>query len=236
MFVSTVYIRNKNIVGAGFFWLMWSVCASFVFLSFISSSGALQLSVLILLVLVLGQLFLSIVKRREVKNELTDLDKILIGATSVTVFATIYFLLEGKVSGLDFVLEYLRIVSGGLLLGVVTSAMLLGHWYLVQPGLTRKPISKMCLASMVILGINVFFWLLPQGMISVLSGNESDGWGGTLGYMWVGSVFTTVTLLFMAYRALKEKSYSAVMATTGLLYLAILVANGVELLPRAIFS
>jgi hypothetical protein len=37
----------------------------------------------------------------------------------------------------------------------------------------------------------------------------------------------------MTWLALKEKSYSAVMAATGLLYLAILTAFGTDLLARA---
>jgi hypothetical protein len=40
----------------------------------------------------------------------------------------------------------------------------------------------------------------------------------------------------MTHFALKEKSYSAVMAATGLLYLAILTAFGTDLLARAVLK
>ena len=36
-----------------------------------------------------------------------------------------------------------RLVVGALFLGAVTDAMLLGHWYLVQPGLGRDPIKEL---------------------------------------------------------------------------------------------
>jgi len=47
---------------------------------------------------------------------------------------------------------------------------------------------------------------------------------------------TSIVILFMARKALTERSYSAVMATTGLLYLVILLVAGIELIPRSIFS
>jgi hypothetical protein len=40
----------------------------------------------------------------------------------------------------------------------------------------------------------------------------------------------------MTWAALREKSYSAVMAATGLLYLAILTAFGTDLIARAVLN
>ena len=38
-----------------------------------------------------------------------------------------------------------RLGIGALFLGAVTDAMLLGHWYLVQPGLRRDPVNELVL-------------------------------------------------------------------------------------------
>lgn len=135
-----------------------------------------------------------------------------------------------------YIVEGLRLVVGGLVLGGVTTTMLLGHWYLVQPGMSRAPIVRLTQLCIGVVVVSIMLWLFNPSMISVITGSISDGWGGTLGYMWVGSCFTTIALLVAARLALNEKSYTAVMATTGLLYLAILVANGVELIPRVIFA
>ena len=55
-----------------------------------------------------------------------------------------------------------------------------------------------------------------------------------LGWFWVACAVTTVVLLFVTRAALREREYSAVMAATGLLYLAILTAFGTDLVARAV--
>jgi uncharacterized membrane protein YjjB (DUF3815 family) len=57
-----------------------------------------------------------------------------------------------------------------------------------------------------------------------------------LGWFWVASAVTTIVLLFVTKAALKEQQYSAVMAATGLLYLAILTAAGTDLVARALLA
>ena len=75
--------------------------------------------------------------------------------------------------------------------------------------------------------------LLAPGMLSVLNGSVDDGYGGLLGWMWAVSAITTIALLGVTWLALRERYYSAVMAATGLLYLAILTAFGMDLVARA---
>ena len=78
--------------------------------------------------------------------------------------------------------------------------------------------------------------LLPIGMVSVFSGTVDDGWDGVLGWMWLVCAVTTIGLCVVTRAALKERQYSAVMAATGLLYLAILTAFGMDLVPRAVLA
>jgi len=79
----------------------------------------------------------------------------------------------------------------------------------------------------------VILLLIPTGMISVINGTIDDGYAGMLGWFWVACVVTTIGLVFVTVAALRDKQYSAVMAATGLLYLAILTAFGVDLVARA---
>ena len=78
--------------------------------------------------------------------------------------------------------------------------------------------------------------LWPTGMLSVIRGDIDDGWNGVLGWMWVACAVTTLILCIVTRAALKERAYAAVMAATGLLYLAILTAFGTDLVARALLS
>ena len=57
-----------------------------------------------------------------------------------------------------------------------------------------------------------------------------------LGWIWLACAVTTIVLCLVTRAALKERQYSAVMAATGLLYLAILTAFGIDLVPRAVLA
>jgi hypothetical protein len=130
----------------------------------------------------------------------------------------------------------LRILVGAAFLGVVTDAMLLGHWYLVQPGMSRRPLLELVRWTMWIWPFEVVAMLLPTGMFSVWSGTVDDGYNGILGWFWAVCAGGTIVLCLVTRAALKERYYSAVMAATGLLYLAILTAFGTDLVARAVLA
>jgi hypothetical protein len=114
--------------------------------------------------------------------------------------------------------------------------MLLGHWYLVQPGMPRGPLLELVRWTGWLWIPEVLLLLVPVGMVSALNGTIDDGYNGLLSWFWAMSVVTTIGLVIVTRLALKERSYSAVMAATGLLYLAILTAFGIDLVARALLS
>jgi hypothetical protein len=130
----------------------------------------------------------------------------------------------------------IRLFVGAAFLGAVTDAMLLGHWYLVQPGLPRRHLNELVRALGFVWPLEVVALLLPTGMVSVWSGAVDDGWNGTLGWFWAACAVATIVLVFVTRAALRERYYSAVMAATGLLYLAILTAFGTDLVARAVLA
>lgn len=130
----------------------------------------------------------------------------------------------------------LRILVGTAFLGAVSDAMLLGHWYLVQPGMPRKLLNELTTAVIWTWPLEVAVLLLPTGMVSVLNGTIDDGWDGVLGWFWLASAVVTGVLAFTTRAALREKSYSAVMAATGLMYLAILTAFCTDIVARALLA
>ena len=154
----------------------------------------------------------------------TDLIAVAIGAVG---------LVGSVVANGGGVVDLLRVLVGAAFLGAITDLMLLGHWYLVQPGMTRKLLNELTNAVLFIWPLEVVVMILPTGMISVLNGSIDDGWNGILGYFWLGCATLTGVLVVFTRAALKERSYSAVMAATGLSYLAILTAFGTDLVARA---
>jgi hypothetical protein len=169
----------------------------------------------------------AITHRREFEPAL-DLIAPLIGIAALVA--------AGAADGGPFALAVARTIVGAAFLGAVTDAMLLGHWYLVQPGLGRGPLSELTVWVAVVWPLEMVVLLWPTGMLSVLSGSVDDGYGGLLGWFWVACAASTIILCGVTWLALKERAYSAVMAATGLLYLAILTAFGTDLVARAILA
>ena len=138
--------------------------------------------------------------------------------------------------GGPFLLGFARLVCGAAFLGLVTDAMLLGHSYLTQPGLSREPLKQLVRIGAWIWTVETLLLCLPRGMVQVVSGSIDDGANGLLGWIWLLSTMSTIVLLIVVEAALRERWYSAVMAATGLLYLAILTAFGEDLVARAVLG
>ena len=129
-----------------------------------------------------------------------------------------------------------RLIVGAVFLGAISDAMLLGHWYLVQPGMPRKLLNQLTNVLLVIWLLEMVVLLIPTGMVSVLNGTIDDGWDGVLGWFWLACALLTGVLAWFTRAALRERSYSAVMAATGLSYLAILMGFGTDLIARALLA
>jgi hypothetical protein len=137
-------------------------------------------------------------------------------------------------AGGPYVLAALRLLVGAYFLGAVSDAMLLGHWYLVQPGLRRDALKDLVRWTAIVWPLELAVFLWPTGMVQVINSTVDDGYHGLLGWIWIACAVTTIGLIGLTWLALKERYYSAVMAATGLLYLAILTAFGTDLVARAV--
>jgi len=152
------------------------------------------------------------------------------------VVGTIGLLAAGVGGGGNELLQTARILVGAAFLGSVTDAMLLGHWYLVQPGLRREPLLEQVSWLGKLWPLEVGLLIVPTGMISVLTGEIDDSYGGMLGWFWIACALTTGALVIVTRAALRERQYAAVMAATGLLYLAILTAFGTDVVARLVLE
>jgi len=156
-----------------------------------------------------------------------------LAAAAVAMVAVLFASIN---AGDPVALSIARGLVSALFLGVVSDAMLLGHWYLVQPGLARGPILELVKWTGIVWVPETVLLLWPTGMVSVLNGTIDDAYNGLLGWFWVACVVTTIGLVVVTRAALRERAYSAVMAATGLMYLAILTAFGQDLVARILLA
>lgn len=220
-------VRNSEI-GRGYTWLLHGVYAAMAAGAFAAglALGAVPVREAASLVVVV----LALVTLRKTPPHRLLIAP-LIGGIGVVAGA-----LDASSGTWDSLLASYRVVIGAMFLGAITDAMLLGHWYLVQPGLPRKILNELVVTVRWLLPFQVAVMLLPTGMFSVFGGSVDDGWGGMLGWFWLACAVTTAVLIEVTIRALEERSYSAVMAATGLMYLAILTAFGTDLVARAVLA
>ena len=117
--------------------------------------------------------------------------------------------------------------SGILLLGGITTEMLLGHWFLVDPTLPRWSLHALDAIAAVGLALEVLIVVVSGSL--VLSGTD-----GVYGIVYLVMAGFCVLLMAGVWGSLREPRYSGVMAATGLSYLAVLVAFGVVTIGRSL--
>ena len=116
-------------------------------------------------------------------------------------------------------------ISGAVLLGGVTAAMMLGHWFLVDPRLPRRPLRLLALAA----GVGALADMVVVAAFGAFPWESGDLAVG-VGYLVLAA--TTMLLTAAVWASLGEEGYPAVMAATGLSYLAVLTAAGMVVLGR----
>ncbi len=114
----------------------------------------------------------------------------------------------------------LEAVIATVVLGSATSAMLLGHWYLVTPALSPSPLRRM-------------IWLLLSALVlqavafaaAVLILPSAPALGGSLGWLtWLRLLAGILLPMVIAVLALAASRAPSLQATTGLLYVALALA------------
>jgi hypothetical protein len=133
----------------------------------------------------------------------------------ITYFFEIYQLVINKI--FLFSLPIIMVAS-------VFSLMMIGHWFLVDPTISRvgmKNIAKFSSIISILLSLLVFlgFFESSSSIFNIISSQE-------LSYVVIGLYLSASLLSFGSYKSLQEKSYTGVMASTGLSYLSLIVSMG----------
>lgn len=167
----------------------------------------------------------------------TDVPAIVVGAVATVAGVAA---LVGAATLLDAwapALAAVEVVAGAALLGAVTNGMLLGHWYLNQPGLKPWALARLTTLALAATAATGVLGLVAAGK---LASAETDGavlgipgFGESFGFaffvVWLALVAFTGAVVWAARRCVAIKS---IQSATGLYYVALLTAGVAEFLVR----
>jgi hypothetical protein len=120
-------------------------------------------------------------------------------------------------------------------LGAATTGMLLGHWYLVTPALTNRPLLRAIGVLLVALVAQAVVFPLTLAGLAHGSGSVSHALGlsPALSVLWaLGAVVLPLVAAGLALATCRLRSFTS---TTGLLYLAMIAILAGQLLGQLLF-
>lgn len=159
------------------------------------------------------------------------------GVTALSISASNYRL--APFTSIETFFYPLSFTTSALLLGAAATGMLLGHWYLIELGLSIDPlrrIFKFYLGTLMAhLGV-----LLLGGLLLLVAGGEptlsalSRLWDVHSTLLWLRLGLGPLASLLLAYMIWRTLQIPQTMAATGLFYIAVLAAVVGEFLGRFI--
>ena len=189
------FIRNRIKPRQGF---------SILFLSLICTTGLINFDIFIIASLLL--LIISIfTKNKIIEIFLFFVSFLILNSILLNSFETEF---------LNYILNYILPIS---LISGVFSLMMIGHWFLVDPTISKEGMKKIAivtsLQSLALIPL-VQFDFINSGIVPIYK------------LVIICLYATTSILAFASYKSLNEKSYTGVMAATGLSYLSLIVSIG----------
>ena len=189
------YIRNSVNPRRGF---------SILFISIICSTALINFDIF-----VIGSLLLIVISIF-MKNKIIEISLFFLSFLLLNIFLFNSFNTEF----LYYLLQYALPIS---LVSGVFSLMMIGHWFLVDPTISKEGMKKIAL-------VTTFqpLIILPLVYFNFLSENIGDIYKLVIMFLYL----STGILSYASYKSLNEKSYTGVMAATGLSYLSLILSIG----------
>ena len=133
----------------------------------------------------------------------------------ISFFASIYNLVTES---------FINVIFPIALVSSVFSLMMIGHWFLVDPTIKRngmKNIAKFSILLSTALAtlIAINFYNSSSSIFNIISTE-------ILNYVLIVLYLSASLLSYGSFRSLQEKSYTGVMASTGLSYLSLILSLG----------
>ena len=134
-------------------------------------------------------------------------------------------------------LAFVQMLAGAVFLGTILDGLMLGHWYLTDRGIPRRPINRFTNAMIVGVGLEAAAVISGgfSGTGSSASFNPLLTAGALAPWIALGMVGATGLIAIITRAALKGERASAVQSATGFYYLAVVTSLTAELAFRTRF-
>jgi hypothetical protein len=161
----------------------------------------------------------------------------LLGVASVPVsIATLAAM--AATSRTSYPVALFQLVAGAAFLGAAFDGLFLGHWYLTDRRLTRRPIERIttiAIAASVLEMLAVATGGFSGTAPTSTSLNPLLTAGALAPWIGLGSAFTTLVVCILVKAALRGQRASAVQSATGFYYLAVVTAFTAEIAVKTRF-
>ncbi len=177
---------------------------SILFLTLICTTGFINFDIFIIVSLLL--LIISIfTKNKIIEIFLFFVSFLILNSILLNSFETEFLI---------YILQYILPIS---LISGVFSLMMIGHWFLVDPTISKEGMKKIAIFTSV-----QPLLIIPLVYFNYLTDDISYIYKLVIMFLYL----STAILSFASYKSLNEKSYTGVMAATGLSYLSLIVSIG----------
>lgn len=122
-------------------------------------------------------------------------------------------------AGLAGNLMLVSVVTSGLLLGLTTAAMLLGHWYLNSPGMEPAPLRRLLAMAAIAVGLQMIVGGVGLAIVVSSGTHVPPSWWMFVVLRWSFGLIGVLALLWMAWQTLKIPNTQS---ATGILYVAVM--------------
>jgi hypothetical protein len=161
---------------------------------------------------------------------------LLLGLLALTVSALRFRV--GPWLGPAAVLYPMGFVAGALVLGAVATGMLLGHWYLIDLGLSIDPLQRLLRYFVTVALVQLVIAAVTVLLIALTSGEGASAvarlWGEYRPLLAMRLLLGPLAALGVAWMIHRTLRIPQTMAATGLFYIAILAVLVGEMLGRLI--
>ncbi len=165
----------------------------------------------------------------------SDTSPVVAGALATVAGAAAIWIAGRDLGGWPDVLGSLHLIAGAALLGGVTNGMLLGHWYLNQPGLKPEALARLSTVASISTTIAATIGAIsaPRLLDATTDGAVLGlpGFGLSFGPaffgIWAALVVATGAVIWMARRCVSIRS---IQSATGLYYVALLTGGVTQFL------
>jgi hypothetical protein len=184
-----------------------------------------------------GGLVVAVLAYVAVQYSRTDLPGVVVGAGAGLIGAAGLSAAATLISGWPAAFAAAQLLVGAVLLGAVTNGMMLGHWYLNQPGLKPWALARLTGLALAAVAGSLLLGLAGAARLTDASTTGAalgiPGFGQSFGQffyvVWLALVAFTGAVVWMARRCIKIRS---IQSATGLYYVAILTAGVAEFMVR----